>query len=80
MIWIFKKSGERNIRNNKYQFWQQENHPIECLNNAMLLSKMRYLHENPVRARIVKHEWEYIYSSGMDYYSQEKGFIDIDFL
>ena len=52
MLWIFKKAGEKNERNKDYQFWQQENHPIECSTNEILQSKIKYLHENPVRAGI----------------------------
>jgi len=29
MIWLFKIAGTQNIRNETYQFWQQDNHPIE---------------------------------------------------
>ena len=29
MLWIFKKAGERNSNNKNYQFWRQDNHPIE---------------------------------------------------
>jgi len=80
MLWIFKKAGERNKRNENHQFWQQENHPIECSTSEILASKIKYLHENPVRAGIVRNEWEYVYSSGIDYYSNEKGLLLIDFL
>jgi REP element-mobilizing transposase RayT len=47
MLWIFKKVGEKNKRNENYQFWQQDNHPIECSTIEILQSKMKYLHENP---------------------------------
>ena len=80
MLWIFKKAGEKNKRNFIYQFWQQENHPIECSTIEILESKMKYLHENPVRAGLVRNESDYVYSSGIDYYSREKGLIKIDFL
>ena len=36
MLWIFKKAGEKNNRNKDYQFWQQDNHPIECDTNEIL--------------------------------------------
>jgi putative transposase len=78
MLWIFRKAGERNKRNEKHQFWVQENHPIECSTNDILQSKLNYLHENPVRAGIVRNEWEYVYSSGIDYYGNGKGLIKID--
>jgi REP element-mobilizing transposase RayT len=80
ILWIFKKAGEKNKRNKNYQFWQQENHPIECSTYEILQSKMKYLHENPVRAGLVRNESDYIYSSGIDYYTKEKGLIKIDFL
>lgn len=80
MLWIFKKAGERNKRNENYQFWQQENHPVECSTAEIYSSKLKYLHENPVRAGIVRNEWEYSFSSGIDYYSKEKGLIPIHFL
>ena len=70
-MWIFKKAGERNKRNEKYQFWQQENHPVECFNTEILASKLKYLHENPVKAGLVLFEGDWVYSSGGDYYKPE---------
>ena len=80
MLWIFKKAGEGNNRNKDYQFWQQGNHPIELDSSEIINSKMDYLHQNPVRAGLVRKEEDYLYSSGIDYYLNEKGLIDIDLL
>ena len=80
MLWIFKKAGERNNRNKDYQFWQQNNHTIELDSSEIIDSKMDYLHQNPVRAGLVRKEEDYLYSSGIDYYLNEKGLIDVDFL
>lgn len=80
MLWIFKKAGEENSRNNDYQFWQQDNHPVECDTLEILESKMHYLHENPVRANIVNRAEDYIYSSATDYYLDIPGLIEVDFL
>jgi len=80
MLWIFRKAGERNKRNENYQFWQQENHPIECSTKEILNSRMEYLHENPLRAGIVYQEGDYVYSSGSDYYNNRKGLVEIDFI
>jgi len=41
---------------------------------------MIYLHENPIRAGIVRFEQDYLYSSGIDYYGNGKGLIDIVYL
>ena len=45
MLWIFKRAGEQNKRNEKYQFRQQDNHPIECNTNEILESQMQYMLE-----------------------------------
>ncbi|MEJ7780460.1 MAG: hypothetical protein WKF68_12820 [Daejeonella sp.] len=80
MLWIFKKAGEHNKRNTNYQFWQQDNHPVECSTEEILQSRMTYLHENSVRAWIVIYEQDYLYSSGIDYYGDGKGLIEIIYL
>nr|WP_317173693.1 transposase [Adhaeribacter radiodurans] len=36
MLWIFKQTGKENPNNDIYQFWQQNNHPIELNSNALL--------------------------------------------
>ena len=78
MLWIFKKAGENNERNNSYQFWQQDNHPIECSTEDILQTRMNYLHENPVRAGFVWRAEDYRYSSAVDYYSTGKGLLEIN--
>ncbi len=80
MLWIFKRAGEENNRNKDHQFWQQENHPVECNTNEVLDSRMKYLHENPVQAGLVRYEQDYVYSSAIDYYTTEKGLLDIVFV
>ncbi|MDA0196650.1 MAG: transposase [Bacteroidetes bacterium] len=80
MLWIFKKAGETNKRNENYQFWQQDNHPIECSSKEILDSRMNYLHENPVKAGLVRSEGDYVYSSGVDYYNNGKGLVEIEFI
>jgi len=78
MLWIFKKAGENNERNNNYQFWQQDNHPIECSTADILKTRMNYLHENPVRAGLVWRAEDYRYSSAVDYYTMGKGLLQIN--
>ena len=78
MLWIFKKAGENNERNNSYQFWQQDNQPIECSTEEILQTRMNYLHENPVRAGFVWKAEDYRYSSAFDYYTAGKGLVEIN--
>ena len=80
MIWMFKRAGKRNSNNKDFQFWQQDNHPIELRTTEMLKQRLDYLHENPVRAGIVYEPQEYVYSSGKDYYTTMKSRIEIEHL
>ncbi|MEO6669796.1 MAG: transposase [Ferruginibacter sp.] len=46
MTYMFERAGRRNSNNKDFQFWQQDNHPIELSNPVMLKQKLDYL---PVR-------------------------------
>jgi hypothetical protein len=50
MLWLFRIEGQHNPNTTLYQFWQQENHPLELNTNLLLDQKLHYLHQNPVRA------------------------------
>ena len=80
MVYMFERAGKRNCNNKDFQFWQQDNHPVELSNPEMLKQKMKYLHENPVRAGIVFEPQHYVYSSAVDYYTNQKGLINIEHL
>ena len=78
MLWMFERAGKKSSSNERYQFWQHDNHPIELVNTHLLKQRLDYLHENPVRAGIVYEPQEYVYSSAIDHYTTRKGMIDID--
>jgi len=80
MLWLFKSAGSQNTRNETYQFWQQDNHPIELNNPEIKVQRMNYLHQNPVRAGLVWEPWDYKYSSACDYMNNRKGLVEIDFI
>ena len=79
-FWIFKKAGENNPRNDHDQFWQQENHPIECSTSDILDPWMKYLHENSLRGGIVRKESDFAHSSTIDYYEEKEELIAIDYI
>ncbi len=79
MLWIFKKAGERNSNNKNYQFWRQDNHPIELSTNKVMEQRLDYLHNNPVEAGIVEEPAHYLYSSARDY-AGIKGLLTIKFI
>ena len=53
MLWMFGRAGKRNANNEKFQFWQQCNHPITLSNSKMLKQRLNYLHQNPVEPGLV---------------------------
>lgn len=80
MLNIFSQAGLKNSNNTKYQFWQQDKHPIECDTPNILEQKMEYIHENPVRAGFVEMAEDWIYSSAGDYYCNRKGLIELSYV
>ncbi len=79
MLAMMEKAGSNNSNNNGWQFWQQDNHPIELSNEIIRRQKLDYLHNNPVEAGFVIKAEEYLYSSAMDYYGG-KGLLPIKLL
>ncbi len=67
MMWLFKSKGLKNSNNTHYQFWRQDNHPIEMLTMEIFYQKINYIHMNPVVEGIVDQPEFYLYSSARDY-------------
>ncbi len=56
MLQAFEEEGKRNSNNIRYQFWQQDNHPIELTDNKMIDQKLDYIHNNPVEQGFVMRQ------------------------
>jgi hypothetical protein len=67
LLKMFEEHGNANSNNSKFQFWQQDNHPVELSDNEMIDQRLEYLHNNPVEAGIVEKPEDYLYSSARDY-------------
>ena len=67
MLERFKLATESHGRNKNFQFWQYGNHPEEIYTENFIWSKLDYIHLNPVKAGIVLHPQDYIYSSASNY-------------
>ena len=76
MLWMFQSAGKKNNNNKNYQFWRQDNHPIELSTNEMMDQKLEYIHNNPVEEGIVERPEEYLFSSARNY-TGSKGLIDV---
>lgn len=79
MLPLFKSAGLVNSNNSNYQFWRQDNKPIELFSNEVFDQKLQYIHMNPVESGIVENPEDYLYSSARDY-AGVKGLLDIEFL
>ena len=80
--WIlnrFKFNASHLCTNKYYQVWTHENHAILLYSNNFIREKVEYIHNNPVRAGIVKNPEDYLYSSARNYASLE-ALIDISVL
>ncbi|AYA36448.1 transposase [Hymenobacter oligotrophus] len=76
MLWMFRRAGQRNTHNEHYQFWQQNNHPIELYSNELRRQRLEYLHRNPVSAGFVDAPEDFQYSSARNY-AGRPGLLDV---
>ena len=54
LLYLFQYFGKR-LKNARHQVWIHDNHPIELYSEAVVIQKLRYIHNNPVEANWVKH-------------------------
>jgi REP element-mobilizing transposase RayT len=76
--WILEllgRAGAENSHNDKYQLWQQHNRPIELWSRDVIMQKLEYIHNNPVKAGFVEKPEDWLWSSGRDY-AGIKGMLD----
>ena len=65
------KAGKANSKEQTYQLWRNDNHPIELYNNEVINQKINYIHNNPVEEGIVIKAEDYLYSSTNDLLAME---------
>ena len=76
----FAFHGRTNSNNESYQFWQSDNHAVHVHSAGFAEQKLRYIHENPVKAGWVDEPWHYRYSSAVDYMTERKGLVPVNLL
>ena len=79
LLYMFSFFAKRTNKNKDFKIWTNDNHPEEIFSSDFLNTKLNYIHQNPVRARLVRNSEEYVYSSSIDY-NGGKGLTDIDCL
>jgi len=77
ILQMMEEAGKLNSNNRGFQLWQQDNHPIELSTEKIMHQKLDYLHDNPVEAGFVEKAEDWLYSSAGQYYTGQKGLLDI---
>ncbi len=71
MLRLFAHAAKRQNKLGAYQIWTHDNHAEVIYSNDFITQKLDYIHNNPVRAKLVEHPHEYIYSSAKNYADME---------
>ena len=67
MLDYFKKSCEHLKRNQEYKVWQDGYHAEIVSSNYFIKQKIDYIHNNPVKDKIVAQPEDYYFSSARNY-------------
>ncbi|MEZ5009822.1 MAG: transposase [Chitinophagales bacterium] len=76
LLRMMQDAGTKNSNVKHYQFWQQNNQPIELWSASVIDQKVNYIHKNPVKAGFVLEDYHWKYSSAIDY-AGGKGLVEI---
>ena len=71
---FYKKAHKRD---RQYQVWEEGSHPQLIQSDEMLIQKLEYIHQNPVKRGYVDRAEHWRYSSARNYAGQE-GLLPID--
>ena len=75
----FAFNARKNKTNSGFQIWQRDNHPVILYSPRAIRTNLAYIHNNPVKARIVNQADHYCYSSASNYVSG-KGLLEVSIL
>jgi len=67
MLAYFQKSCSHLKRAQRYKVWQDGYHAEIVYSNKFIKEKVTYIHQNPVKAKIVANAEDYIFSSARNY-------------
>jgi REP element-mobilizing transposase RayT len=76
---LFRSYATHTSRNHFFKVWTNDNHPEAVYSSEFLLTKLKYIHENPVRAGWVSKPEDYLYSSASNY-AFGRGVFEVDLL
>ena len=77
MMDMFRKAGVKCPNNTHYQFWQQDNHPLEVNHEQQMLNFINYIHQNPVRSNLTEEATDWHFSSAAHWLLDPPGNSDV---
>lgn len=63
----FEFAARIDFKGKTYKFWQDGFHPIRLEDESLIKQKLKYIHQNPVKAGLVIEASYYNYSSAINY-------------
>ena len=60
---LAKLAHQERERNYRHSLWQTEKNVLPIFSEGMFTEKLNYIHQNPVRARLVEQATDYLWSS-----------------
>jgi len=70
--------GDRFMKSGRFAFWKRGFDELQIWSDRQFRIKLEYIHNNPVKARLVEDAPEYEYSSARDWLTDEHGHLEID--
>jgi REP element-mobilizing transposase RayT len=67
MLEYFKTSCEHLSREQNFKVWQYGYHAAEVFSNKWIREKINYIHQNPIKQKIVTEPEHYYFSSARNY-------------
>lgn len=81
--WLLDKmafTARKTQRAEHYKLWQDGSHAMDIVSDKFIHQKVEYIHNNPVRNGLVALPEHYVFSSARDYFTDEKGLVDIELI
>ena len=67
MLELFAKACRHLKREQEFKVWQDGYHGEEIVSNKFIYQKLNYIHNNPVKDKIVEKPEDYLFSSARNY-------------
>ena len=77
MLKLFSGFARESNRHKEFKFWQVGNHAIELYSSRFIWEKVNYIHQNPVRAGLVRKAEDWVYSSASNYADIDSKLTDV---